>query len=206
MEPSRPLSRAWCGCGARLIRKCQAALGTHVWGDMAMRTEMGEYVVGAYLKQVLACDFVDYNVRPPVSGLEGLAEIDVLGLRFSDDTAYVCEVTTHLDGLQYGTYSETIKRLRGKYARQKQYAHKHLTRFRKVHFMFWSPVVREGALTKALSELAGLELIVNAAYTDRVRELQQAAMRSTRDTGNPFFRVLQLLAHLRPGSDGKRAV
>jgi hypothetical protein len=68
-----------------------------------MKTEMGEYVVGAYLKQVLKCDFVDYNVRPPCGGIEGLAEFDVVGLRFSDSTAYICEVTTHLGGLLYGT-------------------------------------------------------------------------------------------------------
>lgn len=28
-------------------------------------TEMGEYVVGAYLKLVEGCDVVDYNVRMP---------------------------------------------------------------------------------------------------------------------------------------------
>ena len=64
-----------------------------------MKTEIGEYVVGAYLKLCLECDFVDYNVRPPTSGLEGLAEFDVIGLRFGDTTAYVCEVSTHLGGL-----------------------------------------------------------------------------------------------------------
>ena len=32
----------------------------------------GEYIVGAYLKLKLDCDFVDYNVRPPGGGLEGL--------------------------------------------------------------------------------------------------------------------------------------
>ena len=30
-----------------------------------MKTEMGEYIVGAYLKLVEGCDVVDYNVRPP---------------------------------------------------------------------------------------------------------------------------------------------
>jgi hypothetical protein len=162
-----------------------------------MKTEMGEYVVGAYLKEVLGCDFVDYNVRPPGGGLEGLGELDVVGLKFGDSVAYLCEVTTHLDGLQYGTYATTVKRIQDKYQRQRGYAKKHLANFNKIEFMFWSPVVRVGALTKALSELGGLQVIINRDYTDRVRELQEHAKRTTRDAGNPFFRVLQLLEHLR---------
>ena len=162
-----------------------------------MKTEMGEYVVGAYLKEVLRCDFVDYNVRPPGGGLEGLGELDVVGLRFHDKTAYLCEVTTHLDGLQYGTYATTVKRVQDKYKRQQTYAQKHLTHFKKVEFMFWSPIVRVGAITKALSDIDGLQVIINGAYTDRVRELEAQANQTTRDAGNPFFRVLQLLAHLR---------
>jgi hypothetical protein len=44
-----------------------------------MKTEMGEYVVRAYLKEVLRCDFVDYNVRPPGGGLERIVQ-EVLGV------------------------------------------------------------------------------------------------------------------------------
>lgn len=65
-----------------------------------MAVEMGEYVAGAYLKLVLGCDFIDYNVRPPGGGLEGLGELDVVGLDFKAQTAYLCEVTTHVRGLR----------------------------------------------------------------------------------------------------------
>ena len=64
-----------------------------------MAIEMGEYVVGAYLKEIVLCDFVDYGVRVRGGGLAGLNELDVLGLRFADKTAYLCEVTTHTRGL-----------------------------------------------------------------------------------------------------------
>ncbi len=37
-----------------------------------MALELGELVAGAYLKEVLACDVVDYNVRPP-TGHRGCA-------------------------------------------------------------------------------------------------------------------------------------
>ncbi|MGR3715214.1 MAG: hypothetical protein ACU0B1_00535 [Thermohalobaculum sp.] len=72
-----------------------------------MPTEMGEFLVGAYLRLIKLCDVVDYNARPPGGGLDGLGELDVIGLSFKDNKAYLCEVTTHLDGLQIG-----IKRCR----------------------------------------------------------------------------------------------
>ena len=162
-----------------------------------MKTEMGEFLVGAYMREVLTCDFVGYNVRPPGGGLEGLAELDVVGLKFDDRIAYLCEVTTHLDGLQYGTYATTIQRVKDKFKRQQAYARKHLPQFKKVHYMFWSPVVRVGALTKALAQIDGLQFVINEAYTACVRELEAKAKETTRDTGNPFFRGLQIMAHLR---------
>lgn len=165
-----------------------------------MKTEMGEFIVGAYLQQQLHCDFVGYNVRPAIHGLEGLAEMDVVGLRFLDRHAFLCEVATHLDGLQYGTYEKTISKLKEKFDRQKSYALRHLKNFDVIHHVFWSPIVRSRVVIEALRELAtqGLEVVINDTYTKRFNELEEAAKATTRDTGNPFFRVLQLRAHLRP--------
>ena len=162
-----------------------------------MKTQMGEYAVGAYLKQILNCDVVDYNVRPPGGGLEGLAEFDVVGLKFSESLAYICEVTTHLDGLNYGNNQTTIQRITEKFERQKWYAETHLAGFEEVHFMFWSPVVPRGYLTRELAKIEGLELRINDQYRACIDELKEEARRTTRDLGNPFFRVLQLLEHLR---------
>ncbi|BBB97672.1 hypothetical protein M2192_008774 [Bradyrhizobium elkanii USDA 61] len=47
-----------------------------------MPTEMGEYLVGAYLKLVLGCSVVDYNARPQGGGLQALGELDVIGFDF----------------------------------------------------------------------------------------------------------------------------
>ena len=91
-----------------------------------MKTEMGEYIVGAYLKLIEGCDVVDYNVRPPGGGLAGLSEFDVIGLRFKDSTAIMCEVTTHIRRLLYKTNEETAKRIAKKHERQKDYAKEHL--------------------------------------------------------------------------------
>lgn len=88
-----------------------------------MTTQVGEYIVGAYLQIIEKCDFVGYNVKLPSRGIEGLSEFDVLGFRFSDKTAFMCEVTTHLNGPNYGSnYNVTIGKIREKYERQKEYA------------------------------------------------------------------------------------
>ena len=162
-----------------------------------MATEIGEFVVGAYLKLKEKCDIVDYNVRPPGGGMAGLGELDVIGLRFSDGTAYLCEVATHLQGLEYGKgYADSADRVAKKYDRQRKHAERHLERFPNCHFMFWSPRVPRGRLLDTLTRIEGLELVVNRDYRSRVEELRGQARKSTTDIGNPFFRALQLLEHL----------
>ena len=82
-----------------------------------MATEMGEYLVGAYLKLELGCGVVDYNARFPGGGLRGLGELDVIGFDFAGRRAHLCEVTTHLDGLLIGRGSAaTIAKIAAKHA------------------------------------------------------------------------------------------
>lgn len=162
-----------------------------------MKTDIGEYIVGAYLKIIEGCDFVDYNVRPPGGGLEGLGELDVIGLDFKNKTAYLCEVTTHILGLLYKDNKTSVKTVKTKYARQRKYASKYLTDFPEHHFMFWSPVVPRGYLTTELTKIDGLELIINERYAQCIDMLRERANKQTNDVGNPFFRTLQILEHLR---------
>ena len=162
-----------------------------------MKTEVGEYIVGAYLKIIKECDFVDYNVRPPGGGLEGLNELDVVGLDFKNKIAYLCEVTTHIIGLLYKDNRTTVERIKTKYERQKEYANKQLLDFSNRHFMFWSPVVPKGYITSELEKIDGLELVINRKYTQCIDELKEKAKKKTNDEGNPFFRMLQILEHLR---------
>jgi hypothetical protein len=166
--------------------------------ELNMSTEMGEYIVGACLKLLMGCDVVDYNVRRPGGGLVGLDELDVLGLDFKNKTAYLCEVTTHLDGLLYGSgNAETVKRIRDKYLKMKEYADNYLPEYlTKPRFMFWSPVVKYTA-RKGIEQIKGLELIINDDYADYVAQLQEFANKATYNTGNPAIRVLQIIGHLR---------
>lgn len=163
-----------------------------------MPTEMGEYVVGAYLKIVVGCDHVGFNVRPPGGGIKGLSEFDVVGMHFGSATAYLCEVATHIDGLNYGKGNkEASEKVAAKLRRQRDYARECLSLFNNKVFMFWSPNVPRGAMTDELSKIDGLQLFINQTYTQAVEKLRAEARKTKADTGNPFFRALQIIEHLR---------
>ncbi|MAS09080.1 hypothetical protein [Salinisphaera sp.] len=162
-----------------------------------MLTDIGEYFVGAYLQLCEECDVVDYNVRPPGGGLDGLSELDVIGFNFKSDTVFLCEVTTHIRGLLYKNNSETVNRIARKHERQQMYAEKYLSNFKSRRYQFGSPVVPRGYITEHLARLEGLELIVNGSYKRRIEELQAKAVKETHDARNPVFRVLQILERMR---------
>lgn len=162
-----------------------------------MLTDVGEYIVGAYLQLEEGCDFVDYNIRPPGGGLEGLGELDVVGLNFKTKTAFVCEVTTHIRGVLYKNNQETVERVKKKHERQKKYASENLSNFKTIKFQFWSPVVPRGYITEHLEKIKGLELVINGEYKKRILQLRDKAKETTHDAKNPVFRMLQIMEHLR---------
>ncbi len=163
---------------------------------MPIDTEMGEYLIGSYLSLVEGCDFVVYNVHPPGGKMKGLDEIDVVGLNFKEAVGFVCEVTTHITGLLYTNYDTTYKRIIDKLNRQRDYAKSCLGFFREHRFMFWSPVVSSGLVTR-LKNINGLEFVINEDYAERIKILRGKAKEFSHDTGNPAFRLLQILEHVR---------
>jgi hypothetical protein len=153
-----------------------------------------KYLCGK-LRQTFEPLTVDYNTRPPGGGLTGLGELDVIGFDFVEKRVFLCEVTTHLDGMQIGPSAQsTVDKLRSKHERQKVHAKNHLAEFTP-RFMLWSPVVRRGLLAEL--KTIGFELFVNEQYTNAISELKRHANRSTADANNPAYRVLQILEHLR---------
>jgi len=143
------------------------------------------------------CDFVDYNVRAPGGGFEGLSELDVIGLNMTKKSVHLCEVTTHIGGVDYGGNQESVKRIKKKHNYQKLYAEKYLTNFNDIKFSFWSPYVPIGYITENLQEIDTLELVINKEYGSRIEEMKKLAESKTNDTGNPFFRMLQILENIR---------
>jgi hypothetical protein len=111
---------------------------------------------------------------------------------------YLCEVTTHLDGLLIGKgTATTINKISDKHKRQRTYAEQYLKYFAP-RFKFWSPVVRSGIVNE-LKKIEGLELFVNGKYKEAIASLSARATKSTSDANNPAFRALQILGHMRDG-------
>jgi hypothetical protein len=161
-----------------------------------MATGMGEYIVGAWLKLVIKCDVVDYNLKNQHEGQAGLNELNVLGIDFKNKSVYLCEVNTHLDGLQYKNTNAAIEKIGNKFFSMRRYADQFLSQFPNHHLMFWAPLVGPG-VESVLKELKGLELVINNDYTTIIRALQELAQKGTEDSGNPAFRVLQILGHMK---------
>jgi hypothetical protein len=162
-----------------------------------MLTDIGEFIVGAHLQLTEGCDVLDYNVRTPGGGIEGLNELDVIGLNFKTNTAYLCEVTTHIRGVLYKNNQETVRRIKKKHANQIAYSKKYLEHFENHRYMFWSPVVPVGYVTKHLAEIDTLESVINGKYKQCIDDLRKLAKETTYDARNPFFRMLQIIEHMR---------
>jgi hypothetical protein len=93
--------------------------------------------------------------------MAGLGELDVLGLDFGNSRVYLCEVSTHIRGLQIRDgYEGTFQRIQEKFDRARAYARSNLSQFSEHRFMLWSPVVQPG-LAEKLSKLEEVELVVN---------------------------------------------
>lgn len=163
-----------------------------------MYVEMGEFIVGAYLKYVEECDLVNYRVRPAGGGLKGLDELDVLGLKFSTSEIFLCEVKTQITGGLSGKGAiEFVADVKKKLEKQKDYAQNNFTVFQNRIYMFWSPVIPVGKATEALSEIKGMDIIINSEYKKRVDTIKEKARDYAGPTDNDFFRALQILEHLR---------
>jgi hypothetical protein len=162
-----------------------------------LKTDIGEYIVGGYLKSIKNCDYIEYNVRIPGGGLRGLSELDVVGLDLKTKTAYICEVTTHIRGLLYVNNFNTVAKIKQKHLVQQEHAQLLLSDFVNIQYMFWSPYVPTGFITSNLEQIDTLQLIINTDYTKCINEMRMYAAENTNDLGNPFLRTLQILEHLR---------
>jgi hypothetical protein len=186
-----------------------------------IQTQIGELVVGAYLRIIRDCELVSYNQRSKEAGRQ--MEIDVLGVKSNggEQTVYACEVVTHLHGTLYsGTpnengwwseygndgYQYTLKRLWEKFDEDYDLLTEVFETADTYVLQFWSPVVPRGILTSGLDELqrrfeaeygVEIELVINGEYTNRVDTLRQRAAETKQSYDEPAFRFLQILEHLR---------
>lgn len=187
---------------------------------MVSETQLGEHLVGAYHKLITDCEVVSYNQRSKTEGEQ--MEIDVIGINSKGDeqVIYTCEVITHLHGTIYpgspssdrwaefgnDGYQYTLEKLWKKFVADHAYVTEVFDDANKYIFQLWVPVLPRGYLTDGLDQLAvefekgydhTIELVINEEYTERVNELRELAAKDKKDYGEPAFRFLQILKHLR---------
>ena len=165
--------------------------------------DIGESLVGSYMRYIRRCEVVVYNTF--LQGRQG--ELDVIAVKTEPRAVYFCEVTTHIGGLLIvgpDRKDATIERLRNKLTRAIEFAD--ITFPGDEHrFEIWSPRVPVGKTTEAFTgmrdELAdggrSLEFVINEDYTERVRELIEHARGNMSATSEPAYRMLQIMTHLR---------
>ncbi|MGB9499473.1 MAG: hypothetical protein ACKVE4_06930 [Dissulfuribacterales bacterium] len=54
-----------------------------------------------------------------------------------------------------------------------------------------------GYITEHLHEIKSLESVINGEYKKRIEQLRLLAGKTTHDARNPFFRMLQIMEHMR---------
>jgi hypothetical protein len=163
--------------------------------------DIGESLVGSYLRYVQGCEFVLFNTFLP--GEQG--EIDVIGIRLGTPRdIYFAEVTTHIDGMTYGGNKKTVDKVRDKLIRAQRFAREKFSEDRH-YFQVWSPKVPIGAMTIAFDAMAAefegrgdrLAFVMNRSYGDAMQELINVAAKQSRATSDPAFRLLQVLTRVR---------
>lgn len=169
---------------------------------------MGESLVGAYLRYGEECDFVVYGTQTEKQG-----EIDVVGFKVEERQVWMCEVATHLDGLQYnsGGTVATLKKVRTKVERAVAFGNRMFVGQER-RFEWWSPKVGPklaAGLEKVAAELSSdetaVDFVINEEYAERVLLLFEKAGKGTKATPEPFFRSLQILTHLAGKPIGRKA-
>ena len=168
---------------------------------------IGETLVRDYLKVILGCDFVEFNLyTPDVQG-----EIDVVGINAKGNKIYICEVATHLvTGLRYvNTKDKTpdnVDRFVKKFTKNIEYANKYFREYEK-RFMLWSPIVinqKAGAKFNQTDDIAkikaemlkkfkvDIEVISNQDYINCLNELRLYARTQTKELKSPVLRLFQI--------------
>lgn len=185
-----------------------------------IQAQIGELLVGSYLRLIEDCELVSYNQRSKKDGHQ--MEVDVIGVESSSgtQTVYACEVVTHLRGMQYSGTPDTnrwaeyggdskqftLEKLWHKFCEDYELITEVFDDADEYVLQLWSPVVRNGYLTDGLAELqrefeknhdGEMDLVINGAYADRVDELREKASETEKSYDEPAFRFLQILEHLR---------
>ena len=162
-------------------------------------TDLGESLVGAYMRHVEGCSIVFYDSF--FADQQG--EVDVVAVKQETGrqrVVYLCEVTTHIGVMA----TNTVKKVPAKLERLRVFAEQTFPE-EEHRFQWWSPYVKSGAATATFDRLSSgwaaegrsLEFVINESYTERIATLADVARRKSATTNEPAFRMLQMLTRLR---------
>ncbi|WP_436346718.1 hypothetical protein [Natronorubrum sp. FCH18a] len=181
---------------------------------------LGEQLVGAYHKLINECEVVSYNEFSEKEGDQMEVDVLALGTDNGRQCVYICEVVTHLDGLNYGgtpsdnswsdfgntSYQGTLDTIYQKFEADYEYATRVFDDADAYTLQLWSPYVPKGKLTDGLDEVSArfdreydeqVALNVNEEYTAEIDKLRTKAGTETKRYGEPAYRFLQILEHMR---------
>ena len=165
---------------------------------------IGEEICGEYLRNILKCDFVSYNiVNPDIQG-----EIDVFGIKLITKEIYICEVATHTRGLQYvkNKKPDDFNRFTNKFKKDIFYAEKYFKEYTIIP-MLWSPIVKISnpkakyntfnelqRLKKTLKDkhTLDLQLFINESFYEALNKLKEYASKQTAEFNSPVMRIFQI--------------
>ena len=165
---------------------------------------LGEEICGEYLKYILKCEFITYNVKiPNVHG-----EIDVIGINLERKLIYVCEVAVHTSGLGYSTNNQPddYARFVAKFKKDIGYAKKYFPDYL-VQPMIWSPIVKisgQKAKYNIAAELErvvqhiqneyqlSLELVINESFALAIGQLKDYTETETSEFKSSVMRMFQI--------------
>jgi len=178
----------------------------------------GEHLVGQYLREVLNCDFVEFNLQTKF--VQG--EIDVVGIDSTNNKVYICEVATHLEtGLQYTKDSrpDNVNRFVKKFKKNIEYAKRNFQEY-EITYMLWTPIIRipksENAKYNQLKDILEIQSIIkrdcneeiravyNNEYLKCIQKLREIAKNTTQAMTSPIMRFLQIEEKLKGKYDDKK--
>ena len=166
---------------------------------------VGERIVGDYLRIKENCDFINFNIYTR----DSQGEIDVVGINNKSKKVFICEVAIHLStGLQYtkNKRPDTCHRLTLKFIKDINYGNKYFRGYKKV-YMLWSPIVKERkgkieynqmnhlrTMAKKIRRLRNvkIELMINQKFATAMEELRKYASMKTEELKSPVLRVFRI--------------
>jgi len=166
---------------------------------------IGEEIVGEFLRVIFGCDFVSYNVYTQ----EDQGEMDVVGIDLLNRKVYICEVATHLiTGLQYvrNGQPDNVRRFTAKFVKSLRYAKNHFKNY-SIELMLWSPIVKDQGskaknnqmrdIKKIKSHMSSkhkctVTAIINDKYQTCLDALRAYARRETKEMKSPVLRIMQI--------------